>query len=315
MRVLVTGAAGFAGTHLLRQLVADGHDVHAAVLPGEKLARDLREIPTHRADVTDVAQLEHVLTEVTPEWIFHLAAIAHPKTCRENPLLAWEVNFVGTHNLYRLATEVVPEARVLFIGSAAEYGRPAPTDLPLTEEAPLRPRDVYAATKVAGDLVGARYARDGKLAVIRARAFNHFGPGQEVGYVAPDFARQVARIERGLQEPKVTVGDLECERDFLDVRDVVRAYIMLIEKGQPGAVYNVCSETSRKIGDLLDGLLKLAKIKPEVAPAGKTRNNQTDVVVGCAESLRAETGWEPLISWEETLSDLLADWRTRFAYL
>ncbi|HUV39052.1 MAG TPA: NAD-dependent epimerase/dehydratase family protein [Planctomycetota bacterium] len=316
MRVVVTGSAGFVGKHLVRRLVADGHDVHAGTLPDEQLPRDLREVPRHRLDVTDPGTIEAVLTEVRPDWIFHLAALAHPQTCREKPLVAWEVNFLGTHNLYRAAAEIVPDARVLFVGSAVEYGRPLPEDLPLTEGAPLRPADVYAATTVAGDLLGERYTLDGKLAVVRARPFNHIGPGQEPGYVASDFARQVARIERGLQEPKITVGNLDAARDFLDVRDVVRAYILLLEKGLAGSVYNVCSETPRKVRELLEGLLALAKLRPDVVVSpGRTRRGDADRVVGCAESLRAQTGWQPLIGWPQTLQDLLADWRSRFAVL
>ena len=316
MRVLVTGAAGFVGVHLVRLLVDEGHDVHALTLPDETLPRDLREVPRHPCDVTDAPWLESVLGDVAPEWIAHLAAVPSPKRCRENPALAWEVNFVGTYNLYRLAAEVVPDARVLFVGSAVEYGRPAPDDLPLTEEAPLKALDVYAATKVAGDLVGSQYAASGRLAVIRARPFNHFGPGQALGFVAPDFARQVADVERGLREPVLTVGNLAPARDFLDVRDVVRAYVLLLEKGTPGAAYNVCSESTHTIRELLDALIALARIHPEVVVSGgRQRVDDADVIVGCAEALRADTGWQPEFSWDQTVADLLDDWRQRVAFL
>lgn len=314
MRALVTGGAGFVGAHLVRLLRAGGHDVHALTLPRETLAADLKDVPKHDCDVTDDAGLEHVLSEVAPEWIFHLAAVSHPRDCRADPVLAWRVNFVGTHNLYRQAAGVVPEARVLFVGSVAEYGRVVAEDLPLTEDAPLRPGDVYAATKAAADLVGAEFALSGRLAVVRVRPFNHIGPGQEGGFVAPDFARQIARIERDLQEPVINVGNLSPVRDFTDVRDVVRAYVLVMEKGEVGAVYNVCSESSHRVRELLDGMLALAKTEfgIEVVSA-RTRKGEADRIVGCAEALHAATGWTPGIPWEQTLLDILDDWRARVA--
>jgi len=312
MRALVTGAAGFVGAHLLRLLRAQDHDVHAMTLPGETLASDLRELPRHHCDLTNAEALEALLSEVAPDWVFHLAAISRPEDCRRRPLLAWKVNFFGTQNLYRLAAEVAPEARVLFVGTAAQYGRPGPDELPLTEDSPLNPQNVYAATKTAGDLLGAEFALSGRLAVIRVRPFNHTGPGQKPGFVGPDFARQIARIERGLQEPKLEVGDLTPILDFTDVRDVVRAYVLLMEKGEPGAVYNVCSESGRTVRELLDGLLALTTAKVEVVvPGGRKRKGGADNLVGCAEALHAATGWMPEIPWEQTLRDLLADWRTR----
>jgi GDP-4-dehydro-6-deoxy-D-mannose reductase len=291
------------------------------VLAQESLPPDLADVPRHPGDITDAAAVERVLREAAPRWIFHLAAISHPGTCRENPSFAWEVNFFGTRNLYRSAARVVPEARVLFVGSAAEYGRPAPGDLPLTEDAPLRPDDVYAATKAAGDLLGADFARSRRLDVIRVRPFNHIGPGQGKGFVASDFASQIARIERGLQPPRIETGSLDAVRDFTDVRDVVRAYVLLMERGESGAVYNVCSGVSRSVRELLDGLLASSVVKCEiVSSAAKTGTVPTtegraplssDVVVGSAEALRAATGWEPRIPWQQTLAELLDDWRNR----
>ena len=315
MRALVTGAAGFVGAHLLRLLRARGHDAHAMTLPHEHLPEDLSDVPRHPGDVTDPATLETVLRDVAPEWIFHLAAISRPADCRAKAALAWEVNFLGTCRLYGLVAERFPKARFLFIGSAAEYdpalGR---KDMPLTEDARLVARDVYSGTKLAADLVGGEFARSGRLAVIRVRPFNHIGPGQESGFVAADFARQIARIERGLQEPKMEVGNLAPVRDFTDVRDVVRAYALLLEKGEPGAVYNVCSGTGRSIRELLDGLLKLSTAAIEVIVSERRkRKDEADVIVGSARAIRAVCGWTPEIPWETTLSDILDDWRRRVA--
>ncbi len=310
----MTGAAGFVGTHLVRRLRTEDHDVHALVLPQEELAPDLRDVPRHPCDVTDAAALEPVLRELAPEWIFHLAAISRPQECRDDPVLAWDVNFLGTHNVYHLAAQVVPETRVLFVSSAVVYGRPAEDDLPLTEDAPLRPGDVYATTKLAGDLLGAEFALSGRLSVIRVRPFNHVGPGQGEGFVAPDFAAQIARIEAGVQKPEMQVGNLSPARDFTDVRDVVRAYLLLMEKGDLGAVYNVCSETARTVQELLDGIRALSKTDLTVEVSSRrTRKDEPDRVFGCAEALRAATGWTPQISWEQTLRDVLDEWRAHTA--
>lgn len=328
MRALVTGAAGFVGGHLLRLLCRLGHEPHALVLQHESLHPEHGGLPTHRASVTDEGALAKVLADVKPDWIFHLAAISRPADCRANPTLAREVNIRGTENLYRAAAENCPAARVLFIGSAVEYGRPA-SSAPIAEETPLDPQDVYAETKVAGDLLGAQYARDGKLAVIRVRPFNHTGPGQEPGFVAPDFARQIARIEASVQEPRMQVGNLDARRDFTDVRDVVRAYVLVLERCAPGSVFNVCSGNAVPIRDILDGLLAASAARPEivsvVAKKGTERGTEKgtvpmlgpspspDIVVGSPAALRAATGWKPEIPLPQTLSDLLADWRVRVA--
>jgi len=313
MRALVTGAAGFVGGHLLRHLRALGHDVHAMTLPRETLPPDLADVPRRPGDVTDPATIEKVLREVAPEWIFHLAAISRPGDCRDRPALAWEVNFLGTCRLFRLARRIVPKTRLLFVGSAAEYDRdPAIPSGPITEEAPLAAPDVYAGTKLAADLVGAQLAQSGRLAVIRVRPFNHIGPGQEPGFVAADFARQIARIERALQPPKLEVGNLAAVRDFTDVRDVVRAYVLLLEKGSPAAVYNICSGTGRSIRQLLDGLLALSATPIEVVVSeSRKRASEPDALVGSARALRDACGWTPQIPWETTLADILADWRRR----
>jgi len=314
MRALVTGAAGFVGGHLLRHLRTLGHDVHAMTLPREKLPPDLADVPRHPGDVTDPATIEKVLGEVAPEWIFHLAAISRPSDCRDHPALAWEVNFLGTCRLYRLAERIVPKTRFLFVGSAAEYDRAAGASGPITEDAPLAASDVYSGSKLAADLVGAEFARSGRLAVVRVRPFNHIGPAQEPGFVAGDFARQVARIERALQEPKLEVGNLAPVRDFTDVRDDVLAYVLLLEKVKPGAVYNLCSGVPRSIRQLLDGLLALSTTTIEVVVSkSRTRASEADAVVGSARALRDACGWTPQIPWETTLADILADWRKRVA--
>jgi len=314
MRALVTGAAGFVGVHLLRLLRAQGHDACAMTLPQEKLPPDLSDVPRHPGNVTDPKTLERVLRDVAPDWIFHLAAISRPGDCRRDPALAWEVNFLGTWQIYRLAARKLPKARVLFVGSAVEYARAAPAELPLTEDSPLAPEDVYAATKLAGDLVGAEFARSGRLAILRVRPFNHIGPGQSIDFVAPDFARQIARIERGLQEPKIEVGNLAPVRDFTDVRDVVRAYVLVLERGEPGAVYNVCSGAGRSVRELLDGLLRLSTAKIEVVVSERReRKDEPDIIFGSARAIQAVCGWTPEIPWEQTLSDVLADWRSRCA--
>jgi GDP-4-dehydro-6-deoxy-D-mannose reductase len=312
MRILITGAAGFAATHLLRHLNRDEHELHGILLPGEQLAADLEEVTAHEADVRDLGLLERLLEDVKPDRIFHLAAVSRPRDCEQDPGFAWEVNFLGTFNLFQAAAEVTPAARVLFVGSSEVYGRPDPDELPLTEASVLRPSSVYAATKLAGELVAAELARNYRLAVIRVRPFNHIGPGQAPGFVAPDFARQAARIEKGLQQPVINVGNLDPQRDFTDVRDVARAYAMLIEEGRPGEVYNICSGTSHAVKELLDGLLSLIETEVEVvADQSRIRTHDVSRIVGSNRALEEATGWTPEITWDQTLRDLLDDWRGR----
>ncbi|MBI2080707.1 MAG: GDP-mannose 4,6-dehydratase, partial [candidate division NC10 bacterium] len=219
-------------------------------------------------------------------------------------------NAGGTVSLLEAAAAAAPGARVLVIGSAEAYGEVEEDDLPLTEDRPLRPLTPYGLSKAAAEKVALFYARSRGLPVLVARAFNHTGPGQEPTFVCSDFARQIARIEAGLTGAVLRVGDLTARRDFSDVRDVVRAYDLLLEKGTPGETYNVCSGRAWSIGEILEILRGLAGT-PIAVEADPTRGRSEDVpvLVGSFAKLEAATGWRPAIPLPRTLKDLLDSWR------
>jgi len=296
VRVFVTGAEGFVGGHLLPRLESDGHDV---------VATD-REL-----DVGDAAAVDAFVAKLRPDAIVHLAAVSSVPESRREPTLTYRVNFLGTRSILAAATRHAPDSRVLLVGSSDEYGSAEPDAPAFTEASPLRPESPYSRTKAAASLLGADFAERG-LGVVRVRAFNHTGPGQSDVFVVSSFARQLAEIESGRREPLMRVGNLDSVRDFLDVRDVVEAYVRLLEPGVPPAVYNVASGRGLRIGAILERLCSFATRRPtiETDPA---RMRPTDRSVGDASRLRAATGWEPRVAFDDTLAELLQDWRRRIS--
>lgn len=294
MRVLVTGSAGFVGSHLVPRLVADGHEV---------VSTD-REL-----DVTRAERVAERVAEIAPHAVVHLAAQSSPSASWDAPELTYRVNFLGTRSLLEAVRSRAPQARVLLVGSAEQYGRGEPGSPPFSEASPLRPASPYARSKVAADLLGAAYSERGVDAV-RVRAFNHTGPGQPDAFVLPSFARQVAEIAGGHRPPTLRVGNLDSVRDFLDVGDVVDAYVRLLDPSAPAGAYNVARGEGFRIGRLLDELIELAGIDPDVKP-DPALVRPTDHCVGDATRLRRTTGWEPRTPIRSTLEGLLAHWRER----
>lgn len=314
MRVLVTGIAGFAGSHLADYLLADGAYQVAGVV---RTASDQTQLAPHRdhlalftADLTDEAAVRAVLSAWAPERIYHLAAQASVGASWADPAETLRVNTMAQLNLLRAVADLAPQARVLVVGSADEYGRVTSAELPLTENSALRPASPYALSKVNQDLMGAMYRQSHGLAIVRVRPFNHIGPRQRTGFVVPDFCRQIARIEASQQEPAIRVGNLTARRDFLDVRDVVRAYVLALELGELGAVYNICRGRSVAIQELLDRLLGLARV-PVAVEMDTSRLRPSDMpdLVGSAALLTQQTGWHPQIELEQSLRDTLDYWR------
>lgn len=296
MRVFITGAAGFVGRQLAPRLAAEGHAV---------LGTDVE------VDITDRDALATTLRAARPDAIVHLAAQSSVAASWRDPASCFRVNFLGTKLVLECVRELAPKARVLLIGSADQYGTSQSGARPCDETQPLRPVSPYARTKAAAEQLGSLAARRG-LDVVRIRAFNHTGPGQAEHFVASSFARQVAEIEAGLQPAVMRVGNLDSVRDFLDVRDVLDAYVALLDPTVPADVYNVASEEAVSIRRILALLLDLAKIRPEVE-TDPERMRPTDQLVGDATRLRNATGWSPQISLSETLRSLLDDWRGRLA--
>jgi GDP-4-dehydro-6-deoxy-D-mannose reductase len=263
-------------------------------------------------DITDAAAVSEVFDQLRPEAVYHLAGWADVGGSWKAPVEAFRANAEGTLNVLTAAVEA-GVGRVLAVSSADVYGKVDPSELPLTEDSPLRPASPYAASKVAADYLGLQAWLGRGLPVLRVRAFNHLGPGQTDKFVAPALASRIARAERDGGDV-LPIGDLSARRDFTDVRDVVRAYRLLMEKGQPGEVYNVCSGVDLAVQDLADQLLAQARIplRFETDPA-LLRPVEVPVLRGSHDRLTDATGWQPEIPIDQTLTDLLEDWRARVA--
>jgi GDP-4-dehydro-6-deoxy-D-mannose reductase len=266
------------------------------------------------ADLTDPAAAAAVVEGVRPERIIHLAGQASVHQSWLDPAGTLRANVLGVVHLLDAVRSRGLRPPVLVVGSAEEYGPVAPEEMPIREETPLRPASPYAVSKVAQGALALLYGPAGGLRVVLTRTFHHTGPGRGEAFAESSFARQLAEIEAGRQPPVLKVGNLEAVRDFADVRDVVRAYWMLLEKGAGGTAYNVCTGRGRRIRDLLDLLLAAsgAKVEVRVDPE-RLRPSDVPAQVGDPSRLRAATGWEPRIPLERSLLDLLDDWRTRTA--
>jgi len=297
----VTGATGFVGKHLLPVLAARFPDA-AMLAPA--------------FDVTDPDATAAAIKDATPDAVVHLAAVAAIPAAQNDPETAWQVNLLGTLRLARALRATSPEAVLLWVGSADAYGASFRAGTPLDESALLAPLNTYGATKAATDLALGAMAADG-LRVVRARSFNHTGPGQSPSFVVPAFARQVARIAAGLQPPVLDVGALDPRRDFLDVRDVCAAYATILERGDrlpAGTVLNIASGVPRRISDVLQWLIDRAGVPVEVrTDAARLRTTDIPVALGDAGLARALLDWAPGIAWEQTLADVLDDWNARVA--
>lgn len=295
MKALVTGSGGFVGRELLRHLEAEGDDVVG--------------LDRHSgADVTDPDAMRRLIAAHRPEAVYHLAAVSHVGASWDAPLEVFRVNAEGALNVLRACKEAGVD-RVVLVGSADEYGAVREEDLPLGEDAPLRPMTPYGASKVAADYLGLQAFLGDGLPVIRVRAFNHTGPAQPDRFVVPALARRIARAEReGRKE--VPVGSLEPIRDFTDVSDVVAAYRLLVLHGEPGEVYNVCSGEARSVAAIAERLLGLARHPIElVADPALLRPVDVPRLVGDNRRLREATGWAPTVSFDETLAAILDRWR------
>jgi len=296
VKALVTGANGFVGRHLLAHLGECGDDVVGV---------------DHECDVTDDASMYEVLRRTLPNAIYHLAALTHVGTSWSQQVEFTRVNVLGTRNVLQCAREVVPDAVVVVISSANVYGVVRPEDLPLVETFRVAPSDPYASSKVGAELVALDAVRDRGSRVVIARPFNHIGPGQSDTFVVPAIVnRLLESLENGADE--IVVGDLTTRRDFCDVRDVVRAYRLLAERGVSGDVYNIASGHDVSLQDIANQLVadiaphvRLVKDKELLRPA------EIQVLCGSYEKLRAQTGWEPTIPLRQSLRDVVADMRLR----
>jgi len=304
MRCLITGATGFAGRHLADALIAAGHHV-------EGLARHPKDapFPVHAVDLAQRIGIETALRSVRPDWIFHLAAFPNVGASFKDPAAAWRGNLTATQELYAAIHRSGLRPRILHVSTCAVYGDLPPGLSTITEDAPLRPTSPYAVSKAAADLLAYQQMHNNGLDIVRVRPFNHIGPGQAADYAAANFARQIAAAERG-GSTAIVGKDLSPYRDFTDVRDMVRAYIRLLEVGRKGEVYNAGSGQMYQIRDVMNRLRKLARVSTTVKEEGDPdRTGDTQKTAADTRKLRAETGWEPTIPLDQTLADILDHWR------
>ena len=316
MRVLITGITGFAGSHLAEYCLARG-DVEVFGTARWRSRMDnvqqiVDQITLIDCDLKDSVAVRHCLTEVRPDYIFHLAAQSFVPTSWKAPVETMTTNVVGQINIFEAMRELRLESRVQLACSSEEYGMVYEDEIPIKESNPLRPLSPYGVSKVAQDLLGYQYHESYGLFTVRTRGFNHTGPRRGDVFVSSNFSRQIAMIEKGKQEPVVKVGNLEARRDFTDVRDMIRGYWMALESGEPGEAYNIGSGKDITIQSMLDILLSFSTIDIEVRQ-DPDRMRPSDVLVLRADNTKfcTLTGWKPEIPLEKTLEDLLNYWRER----
>jgi len=317
LRSLITGVAGFVGRHLAHELAQDereelngtDHRSDGDWEPDEALRCHLK---SHRPlDVTIFEQVRGCLLESKPDRVVHLAAQASGSESIRRPAETYKVNAIGSLNVLEAIRLEAPEATVLLVGSADVYGSGAPGQK-LREDAPIRAQNAYALSKAAADALGELYGTSYGLHIIRTRTFSHTGPGQGPRFAIAGWADQLARIHAGLAAAEIKVGNLEGVRDYGDVRDVVRAYRLLLERGKPGEAYNVCTGRGHIMRHLLDTLCSIAGFRPTIVQdPTRIRSRDSDFLVGDPSKLQRETGWEPTIPIEKTLEDLYREARER----
>jgi len=308
-KIFITGINGFVGSHLLKEYKDD--EVFGLVKSGTDDSGLGEDVTTFRGDILDQEGMKKIIGDIRPDIVFHLAALTSPAESLKNPTDTINNNIQGQINILEaLRQNTLFGTKNLVVSSAEVYGDVSEKDLPISEETMLLPNTPYAVSKVAQDFLGYQYFIAYGIKSIRVRPFNHIGPGQAPVFVVSTFAKQIALIEKGRQEKKIKVGNLETKRDFTDVRDVVRAYRLLMEKGKEGDVYNIGSGISYKISDVLDALLSFSTEHIEIE-RDEELIRQTDI-----KELRCDiskihnlTGWSPEIKLEQSLRDTLDYWR------
>ena len=312
MKALIIGAAGFVGGYLIRELKAAGWEVHATCLPNEEIKEDC---PVHTLDILKKEDISPLLDDIKPDIVYHLAAQSSVSVSWKRPQLTAEINVVGSINVLEAVRDAEKkDIRLILIGSGEEYGYIREGACPLSESEPLNPGNIYAATKACQDMLGKIYTRAYKMDIIMVRAFNHSGPAQSNIFVISDFCRQIAEIEKGMKEPVISVGNLSAKRDFTDVRDVVRAYRLLGEKGVSGNVYNVGRGKAVEIQYILDTALSYANQPIEVKrdPA-RMRASDIPLIEPDVSHINEDTGWRAEITMEQTIKDTLDYWRKKLS--
>jgi len=313
LRVLLTGAGGFVGRHLsahISRVQPRARLTGTTFFPSETVHEAVSN--QQLIDLKDYERVRNLLLDCRPDAIYHLAAQAFVPRSFEAPWETLENNIRAQLNIIRACLDLQIRPRILIVSSAEIYGAVQPGQLPMNEETAIRPTNPYSVSKVAQDMLALQYYLSHDLPLMRARPFNHIGPGQNDRFVAPAFALQIAAIEEGQRDAVIYVGNLTARRDFTDVRDIVRAYHMIAEKGKAGEAYNIAAGVAHSIRHLLDILLGLTETEIEVR-VDPSRLRPVDVpeILGDASKLQRDTGWKPELTFEDTLRDVLADCRRR----
>lgn len=306
---LIIGAAGFVGNYLIDHIQKNCvWSITVTKMKHENVSWDGVDI--RNVDILRKEEISDLLNEVRPDYIFHLAAQSSVVLSWKNPGVTVDVNIKGSLNVLDAIRELDYKPRVLLIGSGEEYGHVKECEVPIDEENVLRPGNLYAATKACQNMIGSIYAKAYGMQVMMVRAFNHIGPNQSPQFVVADFCKQIAEIEAGRQESVIRVGNLVARRDFSDVRDVVRAYVLLIENGIPGETYNVGAGKAVAIQEILERIVKLSKTPVTIElDQQKLRPVDVPIIEANIEKIQACTGWSPQIDLETTLNETLLYWR------
>jgi GDP-4-dehydro-6-deoxy-D-mannose reductase len=313
LRALITGVTGFAGSFLAQVLINQGDEVFGVSRWRrhglEHLSQAIDPLTT---DLRDPTVVDNILADIRPNMIYHLAGQAFVPTAWADPWATMENNIRPQLNILQAMVQQKSQARLLVVASNQVYGHVSREDLPVKEDTPFRPDNPYGVSKAAQDMLGLQYYLSHGLDIIRVRAFNHIGPRQSPSFVAASFAKQIAEIEAGLAEPILQVGNLQAQRDFTDVSDVVRAYALLMRQAQAGAAYNVGIGRAYAIQYLLDVLLSYSQVTIDVQQdTSRLRPSDVSIIYADNSKLRAATGWEPTYSLEESLQRILNYWREK----
>lgn len=314
-KILITGITGFAGSFLAEHLAASDNEIHGTY-QSETSLRNLdavkEKVQVHQVDLVNTEKVLALITQVQPQELYHLAALTSPAASFQQPAETITNNISAQLNIFNgLKHNGLTQTRVLVTSSAEVYGKIDPENIPTDEATPLRPVTPYAVSKIAQDYLGLQYFLSDHISVIRIRPFNHTGPRQSPQFAVAAFAKQIAEIEKGKQEPVVKVGNLEAKRDVTDVRDMVKAYALAMEKATPGEVYNIGQDSSHTMQSILDTLLSLSskEIRVEQDPQ-RVRPSEIPELLCNSSKFKAATGWKPEIPLEQTLKDTLEYWQS-----
>ncbi len=314
-KALITGIAGFVGSHMAELLLSQGYEVWGMSRPRSKMdhIESIKsQLRLEDADLLDSHSLYTTLNKIKPDYIFHLAAQSFVPTSWGSPAVTLEVNIVGSANVFEAVRQVGIDPVIQIACSSEEYGMVYENEVPIKETNPLRPLSPYAVSKLAMDYLGYQYFESYGMKIIRTRGFNHTGPRRGDTFAESTFAKQIALIEKGKQEPVIYVGNLEAQRDYTDVRDMVRAYLLAVQKCDAGEVYNIATGHAIKIEDVLKMMLGMSTVKVEIKqdPA-RMRPSDVPILIGDTKKFQEKTGWKAEIPFEKTAADLLNYWRER----